>query len=270
MKTPPTESLASDRHLTIKPMNENLPSFQRYQLAFSAHIRDPVHQPRPQHVPARRMAVYKEIVLNNLLEAISACFPVAQKTLGKRAWLKLVRSFLCDHSANTPIFREIPEEFLAYLHTLNDIPPYLASLCHYEWMELFVASSMTSTDATIRKITATDDLLEYQIVFVATMQILSYNYAVQKISPRYKPSEQVSTQLLMYRDAEFIVRFVELNSVTYRLIELLQQAPTTGRQALTTIADELAHPEPETVVQFGLGVLQDLKTQGIIIGVTAN
>lgn len=254
-------------------MNENLPSFQRYQLAFSAHIRDPAHQPHPQHVPARRMAVYKEIVLNNLLEAISACFPVAQKTLGKRAWRKLARSFLCDYSANTPIFREIPEEFLAYLHTLNDIPPYLASLCHYEWMELFVASiatSATALDKSSREITTTNDLLEHQIVFVATMQLLSYDYAVQKISPRYKPSEQVSTQLLMYRDAEFVVRFVELNAVTYRLIELLQQASTTGRQALTIIVDELAHPESEIVLQFGLEILQDLTTQGIIIGVTTD
>ena len=251
-------------------MDENLPSFQRYQLAFSAHLRDPLHQPRPLNVPVKRMAVYKEIVFNNLFESISACFPVTQKVLGKRAWLNLVRGFLRDHSANTPIFREIPEEFLIYLNTQTDIPPYLVSLCHYEWIELFVASSATSAtelDMSVCPITCADDLIEYRPAFISTMQILNYDYAVQRISPRHKPKEKLSTQLLVYRDVEFAVQFVELNHVTYRLIELLQQESTTGKQALTRIAGELSHPQPESVLQFGLEILQDLKTQGIIIGV---
>ena len=50
-------------------------------------------------------------------------------------------------------------------------------------------------------------------------------------------------------------------------IELLQQESTNGKQALTRIAGELSHPQPESVLQFGLEILQDLKTQGIIIGV---
>ena len=251
-------------------MDENLPSFQRYQLAFSAHIRDPLNQPRPLNVPVKRMAVYKEIVFNNLFESISACFPVAQNVLGKRAWLNLVRTFLRDHSANTPIFREIPEEFLIYLNTQTDIPPYLMSLCHYEWVELFVASNRSSTselDINIRTITCTDDLMEHRPAFTPTMQILNYDYAVQRISPRHKSKEKRSTQLLVYRDVEFAVQFVELNPVTYRLIELLQQESTTGKQALTRIAGELSHPQPESVLQFGLEILQDFKTQGIIIGV---
>ena len=66
------------------------------------------------------------------------------------------------------------------------------------------------------------------------------------------------------------MKFVELNPVTYRLIELLQQQSTTGMQALSKIADELAHPQPEIIIQFGLTILQDLKTQGIITGVIMN
>lgn len=251
-------------------MDENLPSFQRYQLAFSAHLRDPLHQPRPINVSVKRMAVYKETVFNNLFESISACFPVAQKVLGKRAWLNLVRTFLRDHSANTPIFREIPEEFLIYLNTQTDIPPYLVSLCHYEWIELFVASSASSTtelDMSVCPITCVDDLIEYRPAFIPTMQILNYDYAVQRISPQHKPKEKLSTQLLVYRDVEFAVQFVELNPVTYRLIELLQQKSTTGKQALTRIAEELSHPQPESVLQFGSEILQDFQTQGIIIGV---
>jgi hypothetical protein len=246
-------------------MTKELPSFQRYQQAFSAYIRDPANQPRPNDVPVERIAVYEEIVFNNIFEAVSACFPVAQKVMGKTGWLKLVRSFLREHSANSPIFRKIPEEFLNFLATKNNLAPYITSLCHYEWVELAVGSSEATVDA--QTIDAMGDLLEHLPAFVPAVQLLNYDYAVHQISARNKPQEKVSTQLLVYRDAEDAVKFIELNNVTYRLIELLQSGTATGRHALTTIAQELAHPQPQSVIQFGLEILQDLRRQGIILGV---
>lgn len=259
-------------------MTKDIPGFQQYQRAFTAHIRDPLNQPRPKNVVAKRMAVYSEIVFNNLFESVSACFPVAQKVIGKRAWLKLVRGFFREHSATTPIFRKIPEEFLAYLSSENliasdNVPPYLASLCHYEWVELLVSTMQDTSDEISKKmggLNPTGDLLIYQPAFSPTMQLLNYEYAVQKISPRYKAKEKVNTQLLVYRNTEYAVKFVELNSVTYRLIELLQQEDTTGEQALTMIANELDHSQPESVIQFGLEILNELRNQGVILGVYSN
>lgn len=88
---------------------------------------------------------------------------------------------------------------------------------------------------------------------------------MQKISPRLIPKKKVSTQLLIYRDVDFAVKFVELNHVTYRLIELLQQQSTTGMQALSKIADGLAHPQPEVITQFGLAILQNLKRRALLL-----
>lgn len=261
-------------------MTESLPSFQRYQKEFTAYLRDPLHQPRPKDVSVKRLAVYEEIVFNNLFESISACFPVAQKVLGKRAWLKLCKDFLRDHSARSPIFRQIPEEFLSYLTHVDlsnpvnlaksKLPPYLLSLCQYEWVELAVAYQFVTASSDLREISHTEDFFEYQPAFTPAMQLLSYDYAVQKISPRYKPTEKVSTQLLVYRNIEDTVKFVELNPLTYRLINLLRQEAMTSKQALTMITNELPHLQPESVIQFGLEILNDLRKQGIIIGVHSN
>jgi uncharacterized protein len=256
-------------------MTKNIPSFQQYQRAFTAHIRDPLNQPRPKNVVAKRMDVYTEIVFNNLFESVSACFPVAQKVIGKRAWLKLIRSFFRKHSATTPIFRKIPEEFLTYLSSVNllttdTVPPYLASLCHYEWVELLVSTMQDTYDEMVtgnRTINAAGDLLVNQPAFTPTMQLLNYEYAVQKISPQYKPKGKVNTQLLVYRNAEYAVKFVELNPVTYKLIELLQEKGTTSKHALTVIANELGHLQPERVIQFGLETLVSLRNQSVILGV---
>ena len=251
-------------------MTKDLPNFQQYQQAFTAHIRDPHNQSRPKNVKAKGMDVYKEIVFNNLFESVSACFPVAQKVIGKRAWLKLVRGFVREHSSSTPIFRKIPEEFLAYLYNINTLapdsfPPYLTSLCHYEWVELLVSTMADEADK--RDINAIGDLRMNHPALVHTMQLLNYEYAVQKISPRYKPKEKVHTQLLVYRNAKFEVKFIELNNVTYRLIEILKQKKVSCEQALTTLAKEINQPQTESIIQFGLAILKDLRSQGVILGV---
>jgi len=256
-------------------MTIDIPSFQQYQQEFTAYLRDPVNQQRPKDVVPKRMDVYKEIVFNNLFESVSACFPVTQKVIGKREWLKLVRGFFCNHSANTPIFRKIPEEFLSYLTSINssdesNLPPYLTSLCHYEWVELLVSTMVNLADEVAiqdRTINLTGDLLENQPAFTPTMQLLNYEYAVQKISPRYKPTDKVNTQLLVYRDADYAVNFIELNPVTYRLIKLLQEKGTSGKRALHMIANELGLLETESVILFGLDILEVLRSQGVILGV---
>ena len=245
-------------------------SFQQYQQTFTAYIRDPRNQPRPKNVKTKGMDVYKEIVFNNLFESVSACFPVAQKAIGKRAWLKLMRGFFREHSSSTPIFRKIPEEFLVYLSNINALtpetfPPYLTSLCHYEWVELLVSTMADNTDK--RDINSLGNLRMNQPAFAHTMQLLNYEYAVQKISPRYKPKEKVNTQLLVYRNTDFEVKFIELNTMTYRLIEILKQEKVNCEQALTMLAKEINQPQTESIIQFGLDILEDLRSQGVILGV---
>jgi len=251
-------------------VTKNIPSFQQYQRAFTAHIRDPINQPRPENVTPRGMDVYKEIIFNNLFESVSACFPVAQKVIGKHAWLKLVKGFFREHSSTTPIFRKIPEEFLTFLAHLNtseptSLPPYLSSLCHYEWVELLVSSSADNIEE--NKIYSTDDLRKNIPVFTPSMQLLNYEYAVQKISPRHKPKAKINTHLLVYRNVDFAVKFIEINASTYSLIEILKQEKMNCEQALTLLAHKMNQAQTENIIQFGLEILEDLRNQGVILGV---
>jgi len=249
-------------------MSAELPSFQRYQLAFTARLRDSKNTPPLAGVPHERMAVYEEIVFNNLFESVSACFPIASKVMGKRKWLKLIQAFMRDYSAHSPLFRKIPEQFLEYLDMPSPelqqlMPDYLNSLCHYEWVELLVGGIEETNPKGMQ---ANGDLATNKPVFSATMQLLHYDYAVHKISPRKKPQFKTSTQLLVYRNVDDMVKFIELNAVTYRLISLLLNEAITGKQALTLLAKELQHPQPESIIEFGLSILEDLRNQGVIIG----
>ncbi|OYZ10665.1 MAG: DUF2063 domain-containing protein, partial [Methylophilales bacterium 16-45-7] len=119
-------------------MSSALPDFQQYQLAFTAHIRNPTLHKKPASVAENRMAVYRQAIFNNFLTTVSSCFPVCQQVVGVRAWKKLIQRFVAEHAAKTPIFKEIPFEFTQFLASLEGIPPYLPALAHYEWVELEV------------------------------------------------------------------------------------------------------------------------------------
>lgn len=236
--------------------------FQQYQNAFTAHIRDPKNNPKPAKVNNARMAVYREIVFNNLFASASACFPVCQQILGKRAWLKLVKRFFAEHQASTPIFREIPEEFLAFISTQSELPAFFAQLAHYEWAELGVNYATANLPA----LSAANNLLDEIPILTPAHQLLAYDYPVHKISKRFQPQSTLSTYLLVFRDVEFKVRFIELNEITFRLLQLIKSELTAGRQALAILAEELQHPDTEAVITFGLAILEDLASQHAIIG----
>lgn len=243
---------------------EKIPSFQAYQQAFTGYLRNP-KQKMPKGVTTKRMQVYAEIVFNNLFESVSACYPVSHKVLGKRAWKKLVRGFFSDYQSETPIFREIPKQFLNYLNTRNDLPPYLPSLAHYEWVELAVSTMQVSDLADVNP---HGDLLGNRPVLNPTLVLLHYDYPVQLISPRIKPAEPLASpvHLLVYRNVAFEVKFIETNPITARLLTLLQTGEHTGHTALVLTATELQHLEPEAVINFGAQILQDMQAQGVILG----
>jgi hypothetical protein len=90
---------------------------------------------------------------------------------------------------------------------------------------------------------------------------------VHRIGPEYRPRKPQPSHLVVYRDANETVQFTEINAVTARLLALLAAAPTTGETALRQIAGELQHPDPEQLIAHGVALLEDLRGQGIILGV---
>ena len=245
------------------------PEFQRYQLAFTAHIRDPKRHARPAGVDARRMKVYAELLYNNVEGFLLACFPVLRQVLGARRWARLVRAFFATHRSRTPYFRQIPDEFLQFLQdewTAPDgYPPFTLALAHYEWIELVLSVSNRSA---ARAVDAAGDLLEGVPLLNPVLANLRYDWPVQRIAPRRKgaPAE---TFLLVFRDADDRVRFDEINAFTARLVALLEPGTASGRAALETVAAESRHPDPARVIQAGAALLDDLRARGAILGTAA-
>lgn len=247
-------------------------SFQAGQFAFAAHLRDPSVNPAPADIEDRRLAIYRDLIYNNIESFLSGGFPVLRSLMSDDNWHQLVRGFVRDHRCHTPYFLEISQEFLLFLREgkacIPEDLPFILELAHYEWVELALDVSPEVLPKVLLDVLPEqeNDSVQGAALLDASLQIsplawrLNYNYPVHKISPDYQPLEAPAqpTSLVVYRGPDEKIHFFESNAVTMRLLQLLEDGQQNARQALEQVALELQHPEPETLVTMGESIIQQL------------
>ncbi len=242
---------------------------QQFQLA--AHNRDPGHAPPPPGIEERRLAIYRDLFYNSLQGLLSGNFPVIRKLLGDAGWHALVRDFYREHRCATPLFPELPSEFIQYLQARAEAgradQPWLLELAHYEWVELALDLSQARADDVPHD--AAGDLLAGQPALSPLAWPLAYAWPVHRLSPDFQPDQAppAATFLLVQRDAGFKVRFNELSPLSFRLLQRLSDEPgLTGRQQLLALAEEALAPDPEAFVALGHDMLRQFLASGVVLG----
>lgn len=244
--------------------------FRKAQYAFAAHLRDPDATTAPVGVEDRRMKIYRDLFFNNIQSLLAGTFPVLHRILGPARWQQLSRDFYRQHVSHSPHFVEVPQEFLAWLaeEFENDgsWPAFMQELAHYEWVELALAIDQHEIDA--EESDPDGNLLDEIPVISPVAWPLAYRFPVHRIGADFQPLEpgEQPTFLVVYRQRNDNVAFTEINGITARLLELMQQEDSqTGRELLATIAGEIRH-DVATVVSQGQDILERLKQQDIILG----
>ena len=255
------------------PPMAKLTELQQQQVDFAAHIRDPDRNPPPVGIEDRRLKIYRELFFNNISKFMASTFRVIRKILEEDRWTALIRDYFAHHKAETPLFPQMPFEFVKYLEAEReaqpDDPPFLFELAHYEWAELALA--VKDADPDLDKVNRDGDLLAAVPVISPLAWPLAYTYPVHRIGPDFQPDTpgEQPTFLVVYRGLDDKVGFLEINAVTARLLELLREnddKQATGRALLEIIAKETGHPQPETVIRGGLEIMQNLRDHDIILG----
>lgn len=250
-------------------------AFKQVQYDFAAHIRDAENNAGPEGIEDRRMAIYRDLFYNNVEGFISSGFPVLRSLYNDDDWHGLVRHYFIHHHAKTPHFPEMAGEFVSYLQ--NEFQPracdpaFIIELAHYEWME--TALMLSTDDLSNVEYSADGDLAKEPVVISPLAWLLAYEWPVHQISKDYIPDEKPGqpTWIIIYRDRDDEVGFIQVNSVTARLFQLLdeQESAMNGCQALEQIAQELSHEQPEVIVQGGLDTLRQLRRRDIVLGTLA-
>jgi len=248
-----------------------LPKFQQLQYAFCRRLRDPDHNPVPEGMSRQRTDVYVELIYNNCNTLLESNFPVIRRILDDDAWRALVRGFLAEYQARSPLSFEIGREFQHYLAERAERgagdAPFLAELAHYEFAEVLV--EIDERDIADYPHDPDGDLVAGRPLVSPVALPLVYRFDVHRIGPDYQPDEPPAqtTCLIVSRNREDKVGFMEANGPTLRLLEVLKENPAyTGLDALKVIA-ELFPPEArETVIAAGAGMLRALRERDVILG----
>jgi uncharacterized protein len=242
--------------------------FKTKQLEFTRYIRNPEIYSVPANVKPERMAMYRELIFNNINSFLSSNFPVVRKILDDQQWFDLVQDFFSSHSSKTPYFSEIAEEFLEYLENErvneNDFP-FLLELAHYEWVEM--ALSVSKEEVVLSGQKSMDELRHCTIKLSPLALPLVYRFPVHLIDPEYLPLTlpERPTFIVVYRNLEDEVKFMEVAPMTYRLLEIIEE---TGQilsdHLLKQVAKESQHPNSDVIMSGGLMTLHDLFEKTVV------
>lgn len=246
-------------------------NFKDIQYAFTAHLRDPENNPAPEGIEDRRMGIYRDLFYNNVEGFLSRGFPIIRSIYTDENWHRMTRDFFSRHQSQSPYFLEISQEFLAYLKNEREPQPEdpagLLELAHYEWVEL--ALNVSDETISLDGIDPNGDLLTGHPVLSPLAWSLAYQFPVHKMGPDHLPetAPEQASYLVVYRNRNDEVKFMEINPVTARLIHLLENdKDLSGQQALEQIAQEMNHPKAEVVINGGLSALQEMQSCGVILG----
>ena len=246
------------------------------QEVFTAHIRDPARHPPPPGIDPRRMQVYRELFFNNVSRLLAGNFPVIRRIRGE-AWPALVRDFYRDHGCHTPLFPELPREFVRWLEDSGGREPWLPELAHYEWIEL----ALQVSEARVEDIahdpmdpSAPDAdaaaLLSGRPLLSPLAWPLAYAWPVHRIGPDWLPDAlpPSPTLLLLHRGDDGRVRFHAPSPLAWRLLQRLDEAPElSGRTQLEALATEAGAVPDAGFVEQGAAMLLRWHREGIVPGV---
>ncbi|WP_144394920.1 DNA-binding domain-containing protein [Pleionea sediminis] len=251
----------------------SLPAFQKAQMQFAQHLRNPDKEPSPEGIEDRRMAIYRELIYNNIAGFIESGFPVIFSLLNEQDWHKLVRQFIVEHRAHSPYFLEIAKEFVEFLQkhplAIKERYPFIEELAHYEWVELALMIDPFDIHQIERKDSV--DLMNEPLILSEVAWPLAYEFDVHHISADYQPTQvpQSPSFIVVYRDRKDNVEFTEINGVTFALLQIMKEHPNQpGEALLDSLAQQLPQIPRDTIVSNGLDILLKLMKRDIILGVS--
>lgn len=240
--------------------------FQLLQLEFSQVVRQP-EQLAFAGIAPERLAVYQQLLFNNVLNFVSSAFPVLCSLHHDADWQQLVRQFFRQSVAASPYFLDIAGQFFEWLQLQPSVTarqPFLLELAHYEWIELYLYSAHRQQ---MLPLAEPDIVVAQPLQLDELAMVLSYQFPVHQISQSYQPSEAAGnpTLLLVYRDESDEIHFVALETLAATMLRLLATKPGQRLTELVATLHQLAPAQSATDLMTAAWPLtQDLARKGVI------
>ena len=247
-----------------------VPPFILLQQSFAEYLRDPENTIAPNDVDSRGLSIYRNAIIANTEKFFGDNFPKVKELLGDDNWMTTVRDYVRRHRPETPLFVELPGEFVNYLDSSRDDaddPPFLYELAHFELLENLVLTDEANLAAI--PVEENGDLLKGVPIVNPTSQLVRYAFPVHKIDRAYQAIQPPAdpTFILAFRDRVNEFKFLEISIATARVVEMLNDPGSqSGESVMRGLASKLGNVDIDRLIDQGTEILTTLRMCGAILG----
>jgi len=216
-----------------------------------------------------RWLVYRKLVQSTLRDAVALAIPRTIARLGA-LFDEYFARFLGERGPATHYLRDVTNELLDYCAPLwatdARVPPWALDLARHEAVQIVV--SALCERAVAEPLGELE--LERGLRFVEAARVVRYAFAVQRLSADEAdrtPPDAVPTELLVYRDPEHDVRYLELTPLAAALLERLLAGASLKEAVLEACSE--TEQEPGAALDGTARLLADLAERGVVLGPAA-
>lgn len=236
--------------------------------ALQQQLADAVRKRHAQPVegmPAERLAVYQDLVFNNVRGFIRSAFPVLRSIVGDTLWDEKIATFVAQSQLDSPYFIDIPRSFYEFLSQhASDLPEFALELAYYEWLELDLFRREGALLQAPSVPVDTSELLHSRWQLGSAVELLACRYPVHQLRLDFQPTQAPAepTFLALYRNSQGQVQFMQLTALSMAVLQLLQSTA----QSVTAVCQQLLPLVPNLTEHNLQAGVQQLVAQCIHLG----
>lgn len=243
--------------------------FRATQEAFTRYVRDPETNPTPPGSRPERMAWYAQLFRNNIDGILDTAFPALHAALPADNWQALVKRFFRDRPLPSPLLRDVPPEFVAFLDEDATLPDWQRELAAYELtrFELLTAEDPEPP----AELDPDGDPLAGRPVVSPLARLIITAWPVDTMAAGVEagetptPDQPGQYHLLLFRDANGAPSCQRLSPASARLLALLAESTAPGRETVAQLAEEMSMPTGE-LEAFAGPQLAEWRAAGVLLG----
>ncbi len=228
----------------------------------------------------RRLGLYRQLVRHNVVNVVETMLERTRARLDLHVpgeFDRTVAAFLAAHGPRTPHLRDVPGELLAWAaprwRADARIPSWLPDHAELELVDFTIGVAPRAAEPPpLADVTA-----DRALVFGDPRVIVHLGWAVHPVGyhearherrESEEAPEQRAVHLLVYRDAEHVVRYLELTPLASEILERLF-AGSPLAQAMVDACAASNHPMNDAVLGGAARLLADLGERGVLLGARA-
>ena len=202
--------------------------------------------PSPRLAPAERIAIYRNMYLLRMEEALEVDYGMVQKALGPEKFFELVEEYVKVHPSRSwtlnHLGRHFPE-FVAQAGFLGRQRSALGELARLEWAlcEVFDAERSPVLDPAGLAGFPPERFVDLRFEPIPSLRLLALRYPVNAALVALRDDEpwqglkRKDTWLLTWRDQDFTVWRRDLSRAEHDLLQALVQGKTLGEAIEETL-----------------------------------